>query len=189
MKKNSWIVLMVCLSMVFAGSASAAYMGIKAGYSQVDDTDLNYGSKIGDIDFDSGWVGGIALGTEIDVFRVEAEFEYRNSDGEIRTIWGRGEETLETMSLLLNGYYDFPTDLGFTPYIGAGIGIAEHDMDNLDDDTVFAYQGTIGMTLPISDAMDFDAAYRYFATGDPEFEGVDAEYDSHNITLGLRFKF
>jgi len=182
---------MVCLSMVFAGAALAEmYMGVKAGYSQVGDTDVTLsGHKVGDIEFDSGWVTGIALGTTIDAFRVEGEFEYRNNDGELEIPgFGKDDGSLDTMSLLFNGYYDFQTDLGFTPYIGAGIGLARHDDDDVDD-TVFAYQGTIGFALPISDVMDFDAAYRYFATEDPDFDGVEIDYDSHNITLGLRFKF
>ncbi|PLX54037.1 MAG: hypothetical protein C0611_02145 [Desulfobacteraceae bacterium] len=34
-----------------------------------------------------------------------------------------------------------------------------------------------------------DIAYKYFATEDPDFEGTEAEYDSHNITIGFRYAF
>ena len=31
--------------------------------------------------------------------------------------------------------------------------------------------------------------YRYFATSDPEFDGTEVEYASHNIYAGIRLNF
>jgi opacity protein-like surface antigen len=34
-----------------------------------------------------------------------------------------------------------------------------------------------------------DLQYRYFATADPDFDGTEAEYQTHNFFAGLRFDF
>lgn len=182
MRKNYWMILGVCLTFLFVSAASAdMYVGVKTGYAIVSDTDV-----LGlDVEFDGGWIAGIAVGTKIQDFRVEGELEYKKNDVDVQTL---GEDTLETWSLLVNGFYDLQTGSGLTPYIGAGIGFANHDVDD-EDDTVFAYQGTAGVAYAFSETMDLDCAYRYLATADPDFAGVDLEYGSHNFTVGIRFKF
>ena len=44
-----------------------------------------------------------------------------------------------------------------------------------------------GIGYEINDKMTVDLGYRYFATADPDFNGLDAEYGSHNVTIGIRF--
>ena len=209
MKKSHFVVLFVCLSFLFISSASAEmYVGIKGGYAMVGDTDISIPGEAangeeppvetvgisdinftegysGELSFDGGWILGVAIGTSMESYRLEGEFEYRSSDVEAEGI--SGNDTLKTLSLMLNGYYDFQTDATITPYIGAGIGFAKHDIVD-EDDTVFAYQATIGAAWAVSATMDLDFAYRYFATADPDFGGVELDYDSHNFTVGIRFK-
>jgi opacity protein-like surface antigen len=182
------------------------YVGIKAGYTQVGDMDITIPAEeeeeevietptateidfpeagySGALEHDGGWLLGLAIGNSFNNFRLEGEIEYRSNDFSAKGV--SGDETLTTISLMANGYYDFNIDSGITPYVGAGIGMARHDAE-VDDDTVFAYQATIGLAMPVSDTMDLDFAYRYFATADPDF-GVDLDYDSHNLTVGIRFK-
>ena len=213
MRKRNWVITLVCLSFLFVSTASAGmYVGIKGGYQKVGDmgvvipaeeeepplmdgaagaAGLDFGTSgyVGDLEFDGGWVIGAAVGTTMEPFRVEGELEYRRSNITAAAP-AEGEDTLTTTSLMLNGYYDFQTDSSLTPYIGAGIGWARHDISDADvDDSGFAYQGTIGVAYALSDTMALDLAYRYFATADPDFEGLDASYDSHNLTVGLRFGF
>ena len=45
----------------------------------------------------------------------------------------------------------------------------------------------LGTAMAISETMDLDFGYRYFATADPDV-GVDLDYSSHNLTIGVRFK-
>lgn len=212
MKKNHWVIFFVCLSFFLVSSASAEmYVGVKGGLTWVGSMDITIPGDdlvtptdiplpppaaedfVGELDFSTGWLLGVALGTTVaDNFRVEGELEYRSSDFEIEGL--EGEDTLNTISLMLNGYYDFQTGSALTPYVGAGIGWARHDIDDENvDDSVFAYQGTLGVCWALSDTMALDFAYRYFATADPEFGDGEAsqemEYDSHNLTAGIRFKF
>ena len=92
-----------------------------------------------------------------------------------------------------NAYYDFSTEGSFSPYIGAGLGYAnvEADLDDFgdEDDNVFAYQFILGGSFASSETLSVDLQYRYFATDDPEFDGLEAEYSTHNLMIGLRQSF
>jgi opacity protein-like surface antigen len=203
MKKNIWIISLVFLSFLLVQSASAQmYVGGKLGYVMTTDTDLTVSDLgTGTVEWDGGFGIGLSLGTMMDAFRIEGELEYRSADMETMAAEGvsvGGE--IKTWSLLANAYYDFNTGSAIKPYVGAGLGFAQHsfelnaviDGDALsgeDDDTVFAYQATLGLGWAASDALDVDFAYRYFATADPDYDGVEAEYASHNLSVGMRVKF
>ena len=59
-----------------------------------------------------------------------------------------------------------------------------------DDDTVLAYQVGAGLGYAVNATTTIFVDYRYFATEDPEFSySQEAEIDSHNISLGLRYNF
>ena len=211
MKKGVPVVCL-CLLFLFVGTASAQmYVGVKGGFTKVKDADMTVVEDVDvppvfdtevrmqiaepvvtsietltEIDFDNGWIFGAAVGTTLNNFRVEGEFEYRTSDFTLMD----EEDTLKTISLMANGYYDFNNDSAFTPFVGAGVGWARHDVDDANwDDSGFAYQGTIGVAWGFRDSMNLDLAYRYFTTIDPEFENTEIDYASHNITAGLRFSF
>lgn len=208
MKKTTWIILFVCLSFLFAGAVAAEmYVGGKLGYVMTSDSDLSDGVDEISIEFDGGLGLGLALGTTMDAFRIEGELEYRGADMDKAKAYGVSvpvDGDIKTWSLMANGYYDFETGSSLKPYAGVGIGFAKHSVEinsiagdagsgGEDDDTVFAYQGTLGVAWAVSDTMDLDFAYRYFATADAEFEDgagtTEAEYGSHNLSAGLRIKF
>jgi opacity protein-like surface antigen len=221
MKKSYGVVLIACLSLVFAGSAfGQMYFGTKAGYVMTADSDLEFdeGGK-GTAEWDPGFGLGVAMGYAFGNFRVEGEVEYRSTDLDKAKVDAVEEEvvdddekynedravsladysladasssiTLQTWSLMANAYYD--VDLGYAvkPFIGAGLGLARHDISNTDEvDVVFAYQGTAGLGWDLSDKTTLELAYRYFLTSDAEFDGVESmEYSSHNFTVGVRFEF
>ncbi len=99
---------------------------------------------------------------------------------------------------MVNGYYAYNLDK-FRPYVGVGVGGANvsADVSSLgikivdDDDTVFAYQGIIGLEYQLSDSVSFGARYAYFATQDPTFFDTagfefDSEVQSHNVMATIR---
>ena len=57
------------------------------------------------------------------------------------------------------------------------------------DDTVFAWQLMAGLAYNFTPNMAATFSYAYFATSDPEFEGIEFDYASHNVIVGLRFGF
>ncbi len=100
----------------------------------------------------------------------------------------------------LNGYYDFVNESAFTRFISAGLGCAKVEVNDFnipgsglpsenDDDTVFAYQIGADVAYAVSEKVSLDVKYRYFATSDPDFDGTEVEYSSHNIYAGIRVNF
>ena len=41
----------------------------------------------------------------------------------------------------------------------------------------------------MSDSAEARFGYRYFATGEADFDGTKADYSSHNLEIGLLFRF
>ena len=138
-----------------------------------------------------------ALGISNQTGRVEAELGYRKNDFDELKGVGLGKADIDgdisSLSLMGNIYYDFSTEGGFYPVIGVGFGAAkiEADLDDAgnEDDTVFAYQLILGGSFTSSVGLSIDLQYRYFATGDLYFDGLDAEYRTHNLMIGLRKSF
>ena len=114
-----------------------------------------------------------------------------------------GEQS--TWSLMANG----SVSLGrgrLRPYIGAGAGLARHDVEIpsetfefdgtryetpkiSENDIVLAYQAMSGIDFAVMENMDLRLGYRYFATADADFDGVDVSYGTHNLEGGVLFRF
>lgn len=111
--------------------------------------------------------------------------------------------------LLANAYADLGTYGGFTPYIGAGIGVAHVQWDNLTNDvgviTVHegqksmrgAYALMAGASYCVSSNVELDGGYRYTRVGGGDMfgyangggPGVDGGFDVHEVRGGLRYNF
>jgi opacity protein-like surface antigen len=171
----------------------------------------------GEITFDTGWSFSGAVGRQFGNFRLEGEISRRHADtdtlrlstvtvGSVLLATGGsvsvdGEVT--TWGFMANGWYDFPTGTAWVPTVGGGIGFANVNMEvnrvgavatSFDEsDTVFAYQFGVGLGYRVNPRMIVGVTYRYFGTGDPEFEvgsfTDEGEYQTHNIEVGLRYRF
>jgi opacity protein-like surface antigen len=100
---------------------------------------------------------------------------------------------LTTMSYMVNGYYDIKTNSAFTPYIGAGIGMINGELDDsgyTSDDTVFGYQFIVGAAYNVNKNFALDLSYRFQgAAQDFSLNGSDLSYMSSSIMAGLRYSF
>jgi opacity protein-like surface antigen len=182
------------VSVSFAGT----YISGNIGAVIVNDSDIDDGFDTGEFSFDTG-IGFLgALGSSFEGGgRAEVELGYRKNDFDEIKVDGLGSADIDgdltSSSLMGNAYYDISTEGSFSPFIGAGIGFAnlEADLDDFgdEDDTVFAYQFILGGSFASSETLSVDLQYRYFATDDPDFDGLDSEYSSHNIMIGLRNNF
>lgn len=116
------------------------------------------------------------------------------------------EGSTTATSLMANGYVTFEAWEQFRPYFGGGIGMAQIDATvdeqtfTVDgtaytvgkvswDDTVVAYQIMLGVAYPLGDSAEARLGYRYFGTGEAEFEGIKAGLSSHNVEAGLLLRF
>ena len=206
--KKTFSVVVVVLFMLFmlpAASFSAAprpYISGQLGVAFLADSDVTEpGYYTETLEFDPGFATTFAGGANFGMFRVEGEIGYQIND--IDRVTGGGysynaNADVYCLSFLVNGYIDFVNRSRFTPYISAGIGIANvgvesdyyYDSDYYDDDdTVFAYQVGAGVAYAINRNMTLDLKYRFFATEDPNLYGSKAEFKSHNIYFGFRYTF
>ena len=179
----------VCAEMYFSGNV---------GIGWVDDISMTDGVDTAELSFDPGYGITAAFGNVYNNFRAEVEFNYFASDVDEVTLVGDGSASVggdgTVVAVMLNGFYDFVPGQTLSPFIGAGIGYANAEIDILgesEDDDVFAYQLMAGFAFKLTENLTSDVQYRYFGTEDLEYEaGVDVDsVNSHNLMVGLRYSF
>ncbi|MET0599873.1 MAG: outer membrane beta-barrel protein [Mesorhizobium sp.] len=165
-------------------------------------------------EYDTGWVGGLAVGTQFDVggFRPRAEIEvgYMRSDIDRHVIDGvpiAGPDAVGHTGVLyglVNGYLDFgPGPL--KPYVGAGLGIGhaefqDQGVDSLggtfmdDSGTGFAWQIGGGLSYSFNAQATVELGYRYFNVEDVGLTAIDGTESStdvraHQVMGGFRYAF
>jgi outer membrane protein OmpA-like peptidoglycan-associated protein len=152
---------------------------------------------VGQASFEAGWVGLASIGYGFgNGVRAEIEGNYRSNGvngisgfNGISAPRSQGGDVL-TYGVMANVFYDF--DLGpgafLVPYIGAGIGYAVTDYDNVKinslatgrqltlsgDEGQFAWQFIVGAAFPIASVpgLSITAEGRYFATLDTEVNAI-----------------
>ena len=218
MKKLA-IVLSCCALTLSATAASAAgvYISGKLGVTVTPTLTASgadgWGTWADDISFDTGLAINGAIGYDFDTFRAEVEVGYQKNDFDSSENYNNGIYTgttsfvngdLTSNSLFANGYYDFKNNSPLVPYLGAGIGYANVELNHIrsdagygsysNDDSVFAYKLMAGVSYAINKNVAIDLSYRYVGAANPSFdEGygstTDFEFSSHNFLLGARYTF
>lgn len=190
----------VALMMVSATPlfAAGAYVGGFGGVSFLHNSDLvapgYYDTKL---DYDLGPALGFVGGYRFDEgFRVEGEMSYRYA--KIDQAWdllGSYRVTGASLSLwsfMGNVYYDIPTGLPLSPFIGGGIGFVTGTLDNgwfESDDTVFGYQAVAGLSYAINRRLNLDVSYRLQGGTDFSFVDGDLSYLGSSVAVGMRYQF
>lgn len=197
--KKLWVtglVLMLAVGGLVSSVTAAPYVSGNFGMVSLNDSTFSEPGFSAEVSTDPGFGFIAAVGNTFDGLRGEAEVAYRINDldkisaGGISDSWN-GEIT--SISVMGNLLVDIPLSESIRPFLGAGIGLAMIDADisgaGSEDDTVFAYQGIVGIGFPLTHVTTLDLQYRYLATNDPDFAGTKAEYQSNNFFAGLRFDF
>ena len=196
------ISVLLVLSFGISNSIAAAYVSGNVGAVWVNDSDAE--DDIGDeaeFTFDSGYGVTAAVGYTFEsyyTYRTEIEFGYRDNDFDKIKAFGLSlpiDGDVKTLSLMANGFCDLMPNSQISPFLGGGLGIAnvEADLDypglGSEDDTVFAYQVAAGVSFAASENVNIDVQYRFMGTADPDFGVIEAEYQTHNAMIGMRFGF
>jgi opacity protein-like surface antigen len=151
-----------------------------------------------------GWE--LEPGSDIGEGRVELEYTRRSnrldqvefSDGKVAA-----DGDLTADSLLFNAFGVYRSNSVWTPYLGAGIGVARITAADLsvtgqplsdDDALVFAYQFGFGTDIALTESLILDLGYRLFSTSKAKLKEANGEefkleYLSHSAMLGLRLSF
>lgn len=220
-------------------AASPCYFRADTGYSWSNAPTLRwsawnppagYNEKVTSSNMDDTWTGGVGLGCGSGSrgFRYEAMLGYHGQRGiEGRTspyqqnfgatpIVSPIHSAVTTYTGMVNGYFDLGNFRGVVPYIGAGVGLAYHQMDEYqitaapssplvpykihgDNDLTLAWSLMTGFAYQISERAILDFGYRYidfgrastarhdvFAQGNLSRLSVD-DMTAHEIKIGLRY--
>jgi len=187
-----------------ANPSDGYYVSFHGGVAFLDDSDITddeqlSGEKLNG-EFDTGYAVDVAIGYKHETQRIEGEVSYQQNDFDKVSYLGDGTKAdgdISALTFLFNYYFDIPTKFALKPFITAGIGVSRIDVNDLsfsdisesefnDHDTVLAYQFGIGASIALSESVDVELKYRYFATQDPDFDSTEAEIWSNNVLLGLR---
>lgn len=188
------------------------YVGLQGGVGFLQDTSLR-GAKTGKASYDTGWTGAASLGYRpafgspmLDDLRFEVEEGYHKTRMKHALLNGTptaiGDNT-DVWSTMGNVYFDLHNDSRFTPYVGAGGGMARVGLrksaalgNTGETDTKFAYQFLAGIayapaSIPLT---EWTLGYRYFVVPTPEFSTATTplklnNYKYSDIELGARFEF
>lgn len=151
-----------------------------------------------DFTFGLGWAASFAIGVATERgWRGEVEFAY-HSYGIDSVSGGNAPATglsgdVQKIVLMGNLLRDFVRFDSFTLFAGLGAGAAKVDLDfgsaGSVYDTVFAYQGILGWAFPMTDYDYLDIQYRYFDTVGFSSGGLESNFPTHMLTIGLRLGF
>ena len=215
MKKTVQLLLVAAMFFslsTFAYSAPGLYVGGNFGLASLNESDISSSDIPAGVNMKFITDKGLSLGGFVGYafennFRIEGELVSQSNDFDKIKVDYLGTKValdldgdISSGALLANGYYDFKNESRFTPFIGAGVGIANVVINDLEivgsgesdedgDETVIAYQLTVGVGYEITERITLDLKYRYFATEDLDIDGGTVEYSSNNFYSGIRFSF
>jgi len=205
----------ICLVSLLGFSVSAHaqdsenYVTFGLGITATDDTSFQVAPGTIDTEFEDDWNYSAAYGWKREGYRYEVELVVGEDDVSSHTLNGGAPLAgptggINMAGVLFNGYYDFSTASAFTPYVGAGLGVAMVEAEGFgvatipdvldDDDTVIAYQLMAGIGYDLSDRTNLFAEYRYFGTESADVTtsvstgsvATDLDYSINQFRFGVR---
>lgn len=123
--------------------------------------------------------------------------------------WEDYKTKIDVQSLFLNAYYDFKNSTAFTPYIGAGVGLAfvgtkmnvngyEDSIDVSNDSwdytvgkktrTNFAWNVGLGCSYALNETVSIDLGYRYADFGKAKTKTLTGYDDVDNVNFTIHGK-
>ena len=214
--KRTILALALLMALVLPGMAKAEGTGMYLApkfLMTIQETGTIERSGMGGVDEYSQFTLGGALAAGYDFWpqylvplRVELEYALRgNSEKSWGSNWGSVDCTWNSSTLFANLYYDFRNSTAFTPYVGAGLGMAFNYANytfsspgyhgNFDEhSTNFAWNVGAGVAYDITDSLAVDLGYRYVNLGYYEVDLPDGaklknQPCNHEFMLGLRYTF
>jgi hypothetical protein len=183
------------------------YLAVSGGWNQQFDADFDVsGAPIsGDLFFNDGWTGAVALGAHVtDNLRIELEFAVHQVGLDSEDLVGIGTIDLEgharAYDVLTKLAYDFG-DGPVKPFIAAGVGVASYGVDldfpvsGSDSDTTYAGALEAGVSYTISSDAELFAAGQLLVLGDVELDPTSSGSATLDYPLlvsgsvGLRWNF
>ncbi|EIM28217.1 outer membrane protein [Microvirga lotononidis] len=210
-------------------SARGLYLRGTVGYvdykrPEADFADQPFTSSLGDESLNNAAVVGAGVGYRFNAnvradvtldHTFDARFKGVVAPFSLTAVSIADQAQFESSTFMVNGYLDFRPVMGFTPYIGAGIGMAHnifsrHVLATYDpatgnetflrfaggDDFSLAWALMAGVGYQLSSNFTLDLGYRYASLGSVKTRsydtgiGVDMEsIGAHEMRFGVRYSF
>lgn len=185
-------------------SVSRYYFTMSGGYAAVADNEGSVDGQRVSTESAGGWTAAFAIGRKFGPTRLELEASYTRAglDGidalGTRFDGDRGGD-LDVLSGSVNGFYDFRLGLPVTPYVGAGIGLADATLPAFtvsngatvgyegDDRVSLMALGEAGFSFTLARDIMLVPSYRYTWI-DNGTNGLD-DTTVHTFKLGIRSDF
>lgn len=181
-----WIVSTIGAAVALAGLSAAPahaqnwYVEGSAGVT--DAGNLDWGGS--SYSTDTGWNAAVAVGSSVwSNWDLEGELSYDRVEYSCCN-----PNNTHEYRLMANLTRNFNAG-AFTPYVGAGVGVAQvtYDPSSLSD-TVGAYQIIGGVRVPMGASWSIYGEYRYQNTfSDPKDSGLEWEHHGNNFAFGVRW--
>ena len=175
------------------------YIGGQGGLNWMFNSTVNPPGPVNNINLapQTGWAAGGVIGYDFIGPRVELEGMFRQNNANVNftaggTGFGGFGVNIQQTSVMANVLYDFAQG-SFTPYIGAGAGVAFINASAFgvpSNTPQFAYQGMLGLAYRIDSNWRVNLEGRYFGTTTPQVGGGSG-FQNNNFSLlaGIQYKF
>ncbi len=209
--------LLAVLALPMSASAQGFYVAPKF-LMTIQDTGTVSKTGLSDVKDYSQFTLGGALAAGFDFYpafaipvRAELELAMRGDSKTAWDGWGTSTKALwNNTTMFLNFFVDWHNDSAFTPYIGAGVGMAfryaGYDVSQMaglsavtmksskdDYSTSFAWNLGAGVAYEITENIAIDLGYRFvsFSEHSTSWNGYKLGVNpyNHEIMLGVRFTF
>ena len=172
-----------------------AYIGLEGGANWM----LNYNMGVANGYPTTGWAAGAVVGYDFVGPRLELEGVFRQNNTYMTGLGTFGafntSRNVNQVGVMVNALYDFLPGATVTPYIGAGAGVGF--VDGVDifgattslSNTVFAYQGIIGVGWNVDNNFRVNLDGRYYGTTNPASAYGNWNNNNFSVMLGISYKF
>ncbi len=134
---------------------------------------------------DSSVAWNCAAGYNFGTYRLEGALGYEKHD------FTNTPDDVSMLTVMANGYYDIDTNSKITPYVMAGLGVADVKVSWADSSTNFVWQVGFGAGFKVDDNVTLDLGYRYIRPEGLECpdDHADVSLHSQHIMAGIRYQF
>lgn len=181
---------------------------VGSGWYLRGDISYNVSKPVYDFDFlgqktdNLRFGGGVGFGYHFtDYFRADVTAGFVGMDEYSVSVPLDIDADFTVWNAMVNAYVDLGTVAGFTPYVGAGVGMvsAKHNVeiplfgvDISERQNEFAYTLNAGVAYRVTENTSIDVGYQYLNS--PKVEYLDTDtltfkegIDYHQVRVGLRY--
>ena len=168
------------------------------GAGQMADIDIAASLGGGDFEFDTGFSGEFGFG--YDFGKLRTEFTYNVTNTDLTTVQGVSTDIgVDVSTWMFSAAYDWRTEKKWQPYLGAGIGQSEIEVDKWQTigsvpvvvgyDNITAVKFKAGLNYEATENLDvygevWGQVFDDFTIGTLQFEDCGMT----GVSLGLRYK-